>query len=239
MASLPRYAAVALGLAAASGAIAAIAVSAAPAAPPRATSSTAPTGLRPAPRIVRDFIPFPARRKAEMRTYARRHYGIDGYRLVNPHLIVWHYTETTTFAGVFATFADDVPDVQYHELPQVCAHFVVDSDGTIHQLVPLGIMCRHVVGLNYTAIGIENVAESDGQVLGDRAQYQAALQLTRWLRCRYGIPVRDVIGHNESLQSPNYRELVPAFRGQTHQDFRRADMQVVRAAVARLPCRAT
>jgi hypothetical protein len=48
--------------------------------------------------------------------------------------------------------------------------------------------------------------------------------------------VRDVIGHNESLQSPYYRELVPAFRGQTHDDFKRADMNVVRADVARLAC---
>jgi hypothetical protein len=46
-----------------------------------------------------------------------------------------------------------------------------------------------------------------------------------------------VIGHNESLSSPYYRELVPSFRGQTHADFNRADMNIVRAAVAKLPCR--
>jgi hypothetical protein len=47
-----------------------------------------------------------------------------------------------------------------------------------------------------------------------------------------------VIGHNESLQSPYYRERVAAFRGQTHADFNRADMNVVRRAVAKLPCTA-
>ena len=67
-------------------------------------------------------------------------------------------------------------------------------------------------------------------------QYRAALRLTRWLRCRFDIPVRNVIGHNESLQSPYFRELVPAFRGQTHSDFNRHDMNIVRAAVARLGC---
>ncbi|HEX4036138.1 MAG TPA: peptidoglycan recognition family protein [Solirubrobacteraceae bacterium] len=192
--------------------------------------------LRP-PKIVQDPIPFPAARKAQMRSYALEHYGIDSYRLVHPHLIIWHYTESATFQSVWNTFADDVPDVTYHELPQVCAHFVIDTNGTIYQLVPLDIMCRQVVGLNYTAIGIENVGFSDSQVMDDRAQFDAALALTRWLRCRFDIPVSGVIGHNESLQSPYYRELVPSFRGQTHLDFNRADMNVVRARVAKLACR--
>ena len=193
--------------------------------------------LLPPPQIVQDPIPFGAAREQQMRAYALEHYGIDSYKLVHPHLIIWHYTESSTFQSVWNTFADDVPDVTYHELPQVCAHFVVDTNGRIYQLVPLEIMCRHVVGLNYTAIGIENVGFSDQQVMGDAAQFDASLALTRWLRCRYGIPVSGVIGHNESLSSPYYRELVPAFRGQTHLDFNRADMAVVRARVAKLACR--
>ena len=172
-----------------------------------------------------------------MRRYALEHYGIDSYRLIDPRLIIWHYTESSTFQSVFSTFASDVPDVTYHELPQVCAHFVIDTNGTIHELVPLEIMCRHVVGLNYTAIGIENVGLSDQQVMGNAAQFHAGLELTRWLRCRANIPLANVIGHNESLSSPYYRELVPAFRGQTHLDFNRADMNVVRARVAQLACR--
>jgi N-acetylmuramoyl-L-alanine amidase len=200
--------------------------------PPHAT----PTSLPPPPPITASFIPFPQKRKDEMRAYSLRHYGINSYRLTNPHLIIWHYTESTTYSSVYNTFADDVPDVQFHELPQVCTHFVITTHGTIHQLVPLNLMCRQVVGLNYTALGIENVGESDQQVLDDAGQYRAALRLTRWLRCRFHIPVRNVIGHNESLQSPYYRELVPAFRGQTHSDFNRHDMNIVRASVARLGC---
>jgi hypothetical protein len=38
-----------------------------------------------------------------------------------------------------------------------------------------------------------------------------------------------VIGHNESLQRPYFRELVPAFRVQTHSDFDRREMNIVRA----------
>jgi hypothetical protein len=204
---------------------------------PGALASGAQPALLPPPRIVKDFIPFGPKREQEMRRYALEHYGIDSFKLVDPHLIIWHYTVSSTLQSVWNTFADDVPDVTYHELPQVCAHFVVDTDGTIYQLVPLDLMCRQVVGLNYTAIGIENVGFSDQQVMGDAAQYQSALELTRWLRCTKHIPVANVIGHNESLSSPYYRELVPAFRGQTHQDFNRADMSIVRARVAELPCR--
>ena len=199
--------------------------------------SRAQRALLAPPPIVKDFIPFGPKRKDEMRRYALEHYGIDSYRLIDPHLIIWHYTASTSFQSVYDTFASDVPDVSYHELPQVCAHFVIDTNGTIHELVPVEIMCRQVVGLNYTAIGIENVGLSDQQVMGNRVQFRAGLELTRWLRCREHIPVANVIGHNESLSSPYYRELVPAFRGQTHLDFSRADMAVVRARVAQLPCR--
>ena len=202
-----------------------------------ALASGARQPLLPPPRIVKDFIPFGPAREQQMRAYALQHYGIDSYKLVDPHLVIWHYTDSATFQSVWNTFADDVPDVTYHELPQVCAHFVIDTDGTIYQLVPLDIMCRQVVGLNYTAIGIENVGFSDQQVMGDAAQYRSGLELTRWLRCTEHIPVANVIGHNESLSSPYYRELVPSFRGQTHADFNRADMNIVRAAVAKLPCR--
>jgi beta-N-acetylhexosaminidase len=202
-----------------------------------ATATTAP--LLPAPKIVKDMIPFGAARKQQMREYAETHYGIDSYHIVGPHLVIWHYTASATFSSVWNTFADDVPDVQYHVLPQVCAHFVIDTNGTIYQLVPLNIMCRQVVGLDYTAIGIENVGFSDQQVMDDKAQYDSALELTRWLRCKFNLPVKNVIGHNESLSSPYYIEHVPSWRGQTHQDFDHADMNVVRAAVAKLPCRAS
>jgi beta-N-acetylhexosaminidase len=191
----------------------------------------------PRPRIVWDPIPFGARRKAEMVAYVRRHYGSfmkPTWRLVDPHVIVIHYTDSPSFSSTYNTFAADVPDPELHELPGTCAHFVVDRAGTIHQLVSLGTMCRHTVGLNWTAIGIEHVGYSDPQVLDDRAQISASLRLVRWLRCRYGIPIKDVIGHNESLTSPYHREDVPSLRTQTHSDFNHADMQVYRARLRRL-----
>ena len=60
----------------------------------------------------------------------------------------------------------------------------------------------------------------------------ASLELVRWLRCRYHITIRNVIGHNESLTSPYHREDVPSLRTQTHSDFNHADMQIYRRRLA-------
>ena len=164
-----------------------------------------------------------------MRAYARRHYGIDDFRLRNPKVIVEHVTVTNTYRAAFNTFAADVPDVELHELPGVCSHYVIDKDGTIYQLVPRSIMCRHTVGLNYTAIGIEHVGFSDREILRNAKQLDASLRLTRWLRCRYGIGPSNVIGHSESVSSPYHKENVARLRTQTHGDWTKADMQKYRA----------
>jgi beta-N-acetylhexosaminidase len=181
-------------------------------------------------------IPFPSARKRQMAAYSLRHYGEDTYVLSNPKVIVEHYTETSTAQEAYNTFAPDVPDSEFHELPNTCAHFLVEPSGRIDQLVPLTIRCRHTVGLNWTAIGIENVGLSDRQILDDHAQITASLRLTRWLRCSYGITMNNVIGHNESLSSPFHRELVPAFQHQTHSDWNHADMHIYRTKLARLAC---
>jgi beta-N-acetylhexosaminidase len=189
-----------------------------------------------APRIVWDPIPFGPARKAQMAAYVRRHYGSfmkPTWRLVHPRVVVIHYTDAT-YRSTFNTFATDVPDSELHELPADCAHFVIDTDGTIHQLVSLGTMCRHTVGLNWTAIGIEHVGFSDQQILGNRHQLSASLTLVHWLQCRFGIATRNVIGHNESLSSPYHHEDVPWLRTQTHSDFNHHDMQIYRARLRAL-----
>ena len=176
------------------------------------------------PPIVRDYIPFPKKRVDEMRAYARRHYGLNTALLERPRVIVEHYTAGTTYSSAYNTFAADVADPELHELPGVCAHFVIDSGGRIHKLVRLRYMCRHTVGLNYTAIGIEHVGTSDASVMGNRRELRASLRLTRWLMRRYSIRRRNVIGHSESLSSPYHRERVARLRHQTHGDMTHATM---------------
>jgi N-acetylmuramoyl-L-alanine amidase len=183
----------------------------------------------PQPTIIQRPIPFPTTRKQQMAAYARRHYGIDSYRLRNPKVIVQHYTVTATFQQTWNTFAPNVPDPELKELPGTCAHYVIDRDGKIYQLVPRSIMCRHTVGLNYTALGIEHVGFSDREILRNRRQMAASLRLTRWLRCRYGISVRNVIGHSENRSSPYHRERVTRLRNQTHGDWSSASMRTYRA----------
>jgi len=194
----------------------------------------APATAPPRPAIVSKPIPFGAQRKAETAAYARRHYGLDTWRLENPRVIVEHYTASESFSSAYSTFAADTPDSELHELPGTCAHFVIDRDGTIYQLVSLTTICRHTVGLNYTAIGIEHVGTSDAEILGNQRQLAASLRLTAWLMGRYGIQLRNVIGHNESLTSPYHKELYPAWRCQTHGDWNYTDMTIYRGKLRKL-----
>jgi hypothetical protein len=195
---------------------------------------TAQVGRVPRPAIVRRLIPFPPRRKRQMAAYSERHYGEHVWRLRHPQVIVEHWAESSSAASVYNTFAPDTPDPELHELPNVCAHFVVSGSGKIVQFVPLSIRCRHTVGLNWTAIGIEHTGFSDAEVLGDHAQMHASLELTRYLQCRFQIKLRNVIGHNESLSSPFHHERVASLRGQTHGDWRHSSMQTYRRRLRHL-----
>ena len=123
----------------------------------------------PQPTIVQKPIPFPTIRKQQMAAYARRHYGIDSYRLRDPKVIVEHYTVTSTFRRRATRSRPTSATRSCASCPGTCAHYVIDRDGTIYQLVPRSIMCRHTVGLNYTALGIEHVGFSDGEILAQRA----------------------------------------------------------------------
>jgi hypothetical protein len=208
--------------------------SVAPAVPHRPTRHERIAALRP--RIVAKPITLSAQRRQEMVEYADRHYGIRSATLDDPHVIVEHYTVTPDFPSTYAVFAPDTPDFELNELPGVCSQFVVDRDGTIYQLTPVSFMCRHTVGLNYTAIGIEHVGMADSDLLGNRRQLDASLELTNWLRCTNGIKFGDVIGHNESLDSPYHRENVASLRTQTHGDMTHASMETYRSKLRRLPC---
>ena len=59
----------------------------------------AATTMPAKPPIAHDPIPFGARRKAEMRRYARRHYGLDTVELRDPKVIVIHYTDNDSFSA--------------------------------------------------------------------------------------------------------------------------------------------
>ncbi|HZT84263.1 MAG TPA: peptidoglycan recognition family protein [Gaiellaceae bacterium] len=198
-----------------------------------ALALTIALAVAPRPHIVWKPIPYGPKRKAEMAAYAQKHYGLHSWRL-HPKVIVEHYTASNSFSAAWNTFAADTPDPELGELPGTCAHFIVDRNGRIYQLVRLDVMCRHTVGLNYVAIGIEDVGTSDGEILHDHAQLRAALALTAWLVDRFHIRIRNVIGHSESLSSPFHRELYKPWAHQTHGDWKHADMNVFRSKLRNL-----
>jgi len=194
--------------------------------------------MPPAPPIQRHHIRMDAKRKREMRAYSKRHYGYAAVKL-RPRVIVEHIAVAGSWRAVYNTFAPDAPDSELGELPGLCSHYVISGTGKIIELVPPRVRCRHTVGLNHVAIGIEHVGYSDGDVLHNRKRLHGSLRLTAYLRCRYGIPIKDVIGHSESLSSPYRRERVKRLKHQTHSDWSHASMKVYRRRLARRPCEAT
>lgn len=190
----------------------------------------------PRPEITRQLIPLTPQRRRDTAAYARRHYGRATTTIEHPRAIVIHYTVNDSVAATWSTFAPNVADPELHELPGTCAQFVVARRGRIVQLTPATFLCRHTVGLNWAAIGIEHVGYSEREVFADPGQLHASLRLVRWLRCRYEIPVRDVIGHAESVGSRWHRERVAALRTQTHADWQPWAMRRYRALLRRMGC---
>lgn len=158
---------------------------------------------RPAgkPAITEDHISYGDARKRQMAAYSKRHYGEREWRLDGPKVIVLHFTATDSYSSVWSTFESNAANLG--EKPGVCSHYVIEQRGTVDELVPPRIRCRHTVGLNHVAIGIEMVQATgrgshwaDQQILSRHRQVGAALRLVRWLQARYGIRTGEVIGHS-------------------------------------------
>ena len=202
---------------------------------PAASARPAPARGTPnaqKPPVTWKRIPFGATRKRQMAAYSKRHYGTAAWRLTDPAVVVEHFTGGTSFSAAWNTFASNAKHLG--EYPGTCAHFIIDTDGTIYQLVPLWIRCRHAMGMNWTSFGIEHVGTSDAGVMGNAAEIASSYRLTLWLVEHFHLQVRNVIGHAENLISPYHVEHVAAERCQTHSDFSHADMRTYRAHLKEL-----
>ena len=189
------------------------------------------------PPIQSDPIPYGHDRKHEMAGYSARHYGKREWRLRDPHVIVLHFTATSSYQPVWNTFASDAPNMG--ELPGTCAHFVIAQSGRIHKLVKTSIRCRHAIGLNYTAIGIEMVQPAgrgshwaDNQILHRKPQIHRALRLVAFLKQRFGIKMRDIIGHAMANDIPYFKDL-EGWRND-HTDWLRGDVRKFRERLERM-----
>jgi len=189
------------------------------------------------PRIKEDPIPYGHKRKHQMARYSKRHYGQPRWHLRNPKVIVLHFTAGPDYQSAWQTFASNTPN--RGELPGVCSHFIVAKNGGIHRTVRPSIRCRHTIGLNYTAIGVEMVQETgsgshwaDTQILHRHKQIHSALRLVGWLKQKYGIKVRNIIGHAMANESPFFKDL-EGWRND-HTDWLRRDVKKFRHRLHRL-----
>ena len=150
------------------------------------------TGAPPKPQIIQKPIPFGAQRRSETAAYAERHYGLHTWRLA-PAACDRRalHGERPRSRRPGTPSPPTCPIRSCTSCPGTCAHFVIDTDGTIYQLVPLTTICRHTVGLNWTAIGIEHVGTSDASILGNPRQLASSLALTLWLMHRYHIALAE------------------------------------------------
>lgn len=199
---------------------------------PSGVATPAPAPVGAGLRISDDPIPYPQARKDEMAAYSARHYGSASWTLT-PKVIVLHFTESDTWTSARAAFAADVPDLG--ELPGTCAHYLVDQGGLVHALVPTSVRCRHAIGLNDAAIGIEFVQATHGhsstwadqQILARSAQAEAGLALVRSLQAQYGIATADVIGHASANAHPLFHDRL-GWRND-HTDWQPVDVGAFRA----------
>ena len=204
----------------------------------RARLAKVTRGAKPKPPpIDRDPIPYGHERKHEMAAYSKRHYGNREWRLRDPKVIVLHYTAGPTYSAAWNTFASNAPNMG--ELPGTCSHFIVAKGGQIHRTVKPTIRCRHAIGLNYTAIGVEMVQEAgsdshwaDSEILHRAPQIHRALRLVAWLKQRYAIKMRDIIGHAMANDSPYFKDL-EGWRND-HTDWLRSDVKKFRHRLRRM-----
>lgn len=134
------------------------------------------------------------------RTYQDNHYGIKTNSIeIVPIMIVLHWTDTSNFTEAYLTFNATTLDHSRPELNgelNVSAHFLIDRDGSIYQLMPDNWMARHVIGLNHCAIGIENIGGRHNQPNLTLAQAKANAFLVNYLKQKYPTIVY-LIGHSE------------------------------------------
>ncbi len=151
--------------------------------------------------------------------YLETRYGLKQENpTINPKMVVVHWTAIPTLEKTLKAFnpvklPNWRPEIAGAGALNVGAQFVIDQDGKIYRLFPETYMARHVIGLNYCAIGIENVGGLEDMPL-TKKQLRSNVKLIKYLKKKYPA-IEYVIGHleyqnfeNHELwleKDPNYR----------------------------------
>ena len=110
-------------------------------------------------------IEFGEKRVLLTKEYIKNSYGLEVENInITPKIIVIHHTASDDLKESFDRFKPEIllqdrKDITKAGSLNVSAHFLVDFDGTIYSMMPETYMARHVIGLNLSSIGIENVVE--------------------------------------------------------------------------------
>jgi len=157
--------------------------------------------------IIDKPIDFGPERIAMTKEYIKSHYGIQVDNIeITPKIILLHWTAEMSFDKSFKRLQpekllSDRKDIMKASALNVSSHFMVARDGTIYRLMPENWMARHVIGLNYSSIGIENIGGKDNKSEDlTPAQLKANIALVRYLKNKYP-SIEYMIGHHE------YREM--------------------------------
>lgn len=167
-------------------------------------------------RIFEKPIPWNEEREKLSLQYLKDRHGIDQEKaIIDPKIVVVHWTAVNSIESTFDVF--DSPTLGGRaELTNasnlnVSSQFLIDRDGTIFRLLPETTFARHTIGLNYTAIGIENIGGTNDPLT--KEQLKANEMLIRHLKKKYEIEY--VIGHYEyqTFQSTDlWKEIDPDYR---------------------------
>ena len=158
--------------------------------------------------IIKKDIVFDDLRTSLTKQYIKERYNFEAESItIDPRIIVVHWTATKTSEQAFNTFKSPSlqgsrNDISYASNLNVSAHFLVDRNGQVFQLMKDNIMARHVIGLNYSSIGIENVGGIEGYPLTNE-QLISNVKLVKYLKSKY--PKIDyLIGHFEYTNFENH-----------------------------------
>jgi len=136
------------------------------------------------------------------KSYIKNHYGMQVEDIkIKPKIIVIHYTGIDNFHDSLERFIpsillSDRKDISNAGVLNVSAHFMIDKDGTIYQLMPVDYMARHVIGLNYNSIGIENVGGENHKQNLSVEQLISNIRLINYLKEKFD-SIKYVIAHYE------------------------------------------
>jgi N-acetyl-anhydromuramyl-L-alanine amidase AmpD len=167
-------------------------------------------------RILDKPITWNSEREQLSLTYLKERHGLEKTKAtIEPRMVVVHWTAIKSIELTFDVFNPPTlggrADLSGASNLNVSSQFLIDRDGTIFRLLPETTFARHVIGLNYMAIGIENIGSDDMPLT--KAQLSANEQLIRYLKRKY--PIEYVIGHHEyqNFQTTDlWKETDPNYR---------------------------